>query len=108
MTSDAVNAIFEGVGACMILLNIRQLHRDKAVAGFHPGPLSFFTGWGIWNCWFYPANGLPLSFVAGAVLASANLVYVGQVVYYLKIHPALKLVSFIENKDKTPWRADQD
>jgi uncharacterized membrane protein YesL len=99
MTSDLVNGLWELGGAILLCANIRQLHRDKEVRGFRADVLAFFTAWGIWNCYFYPANGLPLSFAGGALLALANLAYVLQVVYYLRVKPALDLIDLIETKD---------
>lgn len=104
MNSDLTNGAFELVGALMLALNVRRLCRDKEVKGFAPGPLAFFCGWGMWNCYFYPAHGLWYSFAGGALLCAVNLVYVLQVVYYLKVHPWMTIMNFWENMK---WPADQ-
>lgn len=98
MSTDLINGLWELGGALLLCLNIRTLHRDKEVRGFSPWVLGFFTTWGVWNCYFYPANGLPLSFAGGALLALANLVYVGQVVYYVQVKPWFDFIRFLETR----------
>lgn len=84
ITPDHVNACFEGGSSLLGLLNIRQLLRDKAVKGFSPAPLAFFTMWGLWNLFYYPHMGQIWSFIGGCAIASENAIYLGLVLYYLR------------------------
>lgn len=38
MTPDTINAIFEGGGACLLLLNVHRLYLDKKLAGVALAP----------------------------------------------------------------------
>lgn len=93
MSSDLVNGLFELGGAILTCLSVRRLHRDKQVQGFHPAPWAFITLWGYWNCWFYPVNGLWLSFAGGLALASVNTVYLAMLAYYLYVRPWLLVMA---------------
>jgi len=84
MTSDQVNGAFEVVGGLMLVANVLRLHRDKETKGVGAFPTAFFTSWGLWNCWFYPHNGLTYSFLGGVFLAGVNFVWLCQMVYYRK------------------------
>jgi len=83
-----LNALFEVTGGLLILLSIRKLYRDKRVAGVHWAPVTFFTTWGVWNLFFYPAIGQWLSFWGGLSVASVNFVWLAQIIYYSR-RPAL-------------------
>lgn len=74
MRVDYVNAIFEGGGACIQLLNVRQLLRDRTVRGVHWLPLSFWTAWGYWNIFYYPSLDQWLSFTGGLGVVACNTV----------------------------------
>lgn len=82
MTPDLVNGTFELAGAGMLWRNVFQLHRDKEVRGVAIGPTAFFFAWGCWNLYYYPTLGQVWSFVGGACLTLANLVWVSQMIYY--------------------------
>lgn len=82
MSPDALNAVFEFVGGLMLWGNVRRLYRDKQTKGVSLLPTAFFTSWGLWNLYFYPAVGAPLSFFGGAFLAVANLTWLGQMAFY--------------------------
>lgn len=100
MSSDLINGLFELGGATLILLNIRALHRDKEIKGFSPWPLTFFTTWGLWNCWFYPVNDLWWSFAGGVALAAVNLAWLAQIVWYMKLKPVWILLGELERRGK--------
>lgn len=74
MSVDYVNAFFEGGGACIQLLNVRQLLRDKTVRGVHWLPLLFWTAWGYWNVVYYPSLSQWASFVGGLGVVACNTV----------------------------------
>jgi hypothetical protein len=82
LTPDMINGLFEAFGALFMLKNIQTLYRDKQIKGVSKLTILFFTGWGYWNCYFYPSLNQPISFVAGACLAMANTIWVCQMVYY--------------------------
>lgn len=75
MRADTINAAFEAGGAITLLLNIRQLWRDRAVSGVHWLPVAFFGIWGAWNLFYYPSLGQWLSFWAASIIALANLTW---------------------------------
>jgi hypothetical protein len=76
--ADLINGLLEAVGAYLVFLNVRQLHRDKVLMGVRWEPMLFFTGWGFWNCYYYPSLEQWASFTGGALLALVNLVWLGQ------------------------------
>lgn len=82
MTPDFINGMFEFVGAAMLWRNVAALYRDKKYAGVRLGPNIFFSSWGLWNIYYYPSLDQWWSFAGGLMLVIANLVWVGQMVYY--------------------------
>jgi len=80
---DWGNAFFEGVGSILTWLNVRALRRDKVVKGVQWQVTVFWTCWGVFNLFFYPALGLWLSFWGGVSIVAANAVWVWMVVYYM-------------------------
>lgn len=72
MIPDHVNAVFEGGGGFLLLLNTRQLLRDKSVRGVHWGPVAFWSAWGWWNVYYYVALSQPLSFFGGVGVVIVN------------------------------------
>lgn len=100
MTSDIINGLFELCGGLVYLKAVKALYRDKHVAGYDPIVTLFFFGWGLWNCFFYPLNGMWASFAGGIFLASVNLYYLGLLVWFIKVQPWLDFIEVLENKDK--------
>lgn len=82
MAPDVVNALFEAGGALAILLSLRRLLRDKKLAGYDPATLAFFTAWGFWNLFFYPAVGASWSFFAGIAVVASNLAYLAAMAWF--------------------------
>lgn len=81
--ADAGNAAFELVGAALNWKNVRQLYTDKKVRGVWVPAWAFFAAWGLWNIFYYgPALGQWLSWWAGLVMVSANIVWVGLAIRY--------------------------
>ena len=72
---DLINGSFEFFGGGALVLNIRQLLKDKKVRSIHWGSSIFFTSWGIWNIWYYPFLGQWASFSGGLFLCAANVVW---------------------------------
>lgn len=81
---DMINGAFEMSGCFFILLHIMRLHRDKKVRGISVIAFSYFTLWGFWNIYYYPHLGQWLSFIGGTSIAIVNLIYVCQILYYLR------------------------
>jgi hypothetical protein len=80
--NDAINGSLELMGAVFLLNNCWLLYSHKRVQGVSVSATAFFTTWGLWNLYFYPANGLWLSFAGGLCLASVNVAWVGMAIYY--------------------------
>ena len=77
MTSDAINGLFELIGAFLCWTNFRQLMRDRQIKGVYWPATAFFAVWGLWNLYYYPSLGQWFSFAAGVVLCAGNLAWVG-------------------------------
>lgn len=90
MTGDMINGIFEFMGALMIFTNVLRLLKDKQVRGVSPIPTVFFTSWGLFNLWFYPAHGLMWSFWGGVAIVMVNTAWLYLVIYYLHKEGRLK------------------
>lgn len=86
MTPDLINAAFEALAGLFILNHCRVLIRDKMVRGVSVISAGFFTAWGFWNLYFYPAVGQFWSFVGGIFVVLANAIYVAMLVYYIWIY----------------------
>ena len=82
MIADSINGLLELSGSLFILMSILRLHKDKVVRGIHWIHPTFFTVWGLWNLYYYPLLGQTWSFIGGIGVTVANLVWVGQIVYY--------------------------
>lgn len=79
---DIVTGGFETFGGIPILMSILKTHRDKRVTGLHVSSNLFFTTWGLWNLYYWPHLGQVAAFLGGVVLCLANVVWLGQVLYY--------------------------
>lgn len=84
LTPDLINAAFEALGGFVILLNIRRIRQDKIVRGMDWKVLAFFTSWGFWNLYYYPALDQMFSFYAGIGIVAANVVYLYLICYYIR------------------------
>ena len=85
---DVVNAIFEAGGACLLWLNVRQILRDKRLAGVRLAPTIWFNVWGAWNLVYYFQLGQIASWVAGLGVFVVNTVWVALAVHYSRRAPA--------------------
>lgn len=94
MTPDMINGTFELMGAVFLLLNVRQLFRDKALNGVHWLPTFFFSTWGIWNLYYYPSLGQWYSFAGGLLIVCINTFWLLQIWWYSKLR-----VVYMANKD---------
>lgn len=82
MTPDAINGAFELAGAVLLLLDVLALRRARRVVGVHWGARLFFTGWGIWNLFYYTALDQRWSFIGGALLVIVNAIWLVLLVKY--------------------------
>lgn len=81
---DLINSLFEGFAGLMVLNHCRVLHAEKMVRGVSVVSSFFFTVWGVWNVYYYPALNQPLSFYGGLFVVVANAVYVWMMIFYRK------------------------
>lgn len=72
MTPDTINAALELGGALFSALNVVRLWRDRTIAGVDWRAFAFFTGWGVWNLYYYPHLDQPLSALAALALVLVN------------------------------------
>ena len=72
MNPDIVNGLFELIGGVVLLLNVRRLWRDRKISGVSAFPVVFWTAWGLWNLYFYPAVSCWWSFAGGILVFAAN------------------------------------
>lgn len=75
MTPDLINGLFELGGTFVVCLSIRRALKDGAIKGLSFWHVAFFTGWGLWNCFYYPHLDQTFSFLAGVALTVVNAVY---------------------------------
>lgn len=79
---DMINSLFEGFAGLMVLNHCRVLHAEKMVRGVSVVSSLFFTVWGVWNVYYYPALNQPLSFYGGLFVVVANAAYVWMMIFY--------------------------
>jgi len=83
MTPDITNALFELIGGYFTWINAWILFKDKEIKGVYLPAWVFFTSWGVWNLFYYPAIGQMWSFYAGIFLVSGNVVWVSLAFKYV-------------------------
>jgi hypothetical protein len=83
-SADAINGIFELAGAFACAFNVRRIWIDKIVRGVSWFSVAFFAAWGWWNLLYYPALGQTYSFLAGALLAFVNTIWVILLIHYTR------------------------
>lgn len=72
MPADFVNGLWELAGALCLSLSCLKAWRAKSMQGVSGWTVLFFFGWGLWNVYFYPSQGLNWSFAGGVALCSMN------------------------------------
>lgn len=83
LTPDMINGAFEACGGFFIALSVIKLHKDKVVRGVSCVPVAFFSAWGFWNLYFYPALDQWFSFWGGCLLVIVNCTWLAQMYYYI-------------------------
>lgn len=81
---DAMNGGFELLAGGMVLMHCARLYKDKVVRGASWVATAFFFAWGMWNLYYYPHLGQWLSFAGGLSIASANFLWLGMMLYYIR------------------------
>ena len=87
-SADTINASFELLGGLLTWSNVARLYKDRMVMGFDWRVAIFWTGWGLWNLFYYPHLEQWFSFAAGVVIVAANATWVAMVVYYRSLSGA--------------------
>lgn len=83
-TNDIINASFELGGGLMVIPSILNIMKTKSADGIATSTITFFTLWGIWNVYYYPAMEQPLSATAAVLLTTANLTWWSLIIRYRK------------------------
>ena len=81
---DIINGSFELLSGLFVLLNCHRVIKDKDVKGVSVLTVFFFTLWGFWNLFYYPHLGQWISFAGGLIIVSANCLWVGLMIYYIR------------------------
>jgi uncharacterized membrane protein YfcA len=84
VTADLINGAFGLGGFLALVLGIRRAYLDKQVRGVSVVQILFFAVWAYWNIYYYPSLGQWWSTGASVLLAVANTVWVGQLIYYTR------------------------
>lgn len=79
---DVINGGFELAAGFFVLNHCRVLYAHKETRGVSLASSAFFTLWGFWNLYYYPALNQPLSFYGGLFVVAANALYVGMMISY--------------------------
>lgn len=80
--SDLLNGLFEMVGAAALGMNVRSLWIHREIKGVHWAPVVFYTVWGLFNLFFYPANGLWISFYGGIAVMLVNVAWLALLIRF--------------------------
>lgn len=89
---DLVNGMFEVIGGLMCWINVVKLHSEKRVAGVYWPVQAFFSCWGLWNLYYYPALGQWASFVGGVFLVVGNATWTIMAAWYSKKNDDLEKI----------------
>jgi hypothetical protein len=82
MTPDMINGLFETFGAVLVFNHCRVTLRDRAVKGVSIASSALFTLWSVWNTFYYPFLDQWFSFAGTCLLALANGLWVGLLIYF--------------------------
>lgn len=79
---DMVNAGFEAGAGLAVLAHCARLYQHKEARGLSIPAVIFFTGWGVWNMYYYPHLGQFWSLAGGIFVTLANAIYLALLVAY--------------------------
>lgn len=80
--NDLINGTIELLAGMFVLNHCRVLFAHKQARGVSLVSVGFFTLWGIWNLYYYPALNQPISFFGAVFIVAANAAYLGLLVCY--------------------------
>ena len=80
---DAMNGMFELLGAPFIFLSVIKLYKEKVVRGVSWYAVAFFASWGYWNLFYYFHLHQWCSFTGGLAIVTVNTIWLGQMLYYI-------------------------
>ena len=83
-TPDLVNGSFELLAGAFSLNNCLATFKAKQLRGVSMVSTAFFTLWGFWNLYYYPALGQWLSFYGGLSIVLANILWLTLMYKYRK------------------------
>lgn len=75
MTPDLINGAFEAVGGICSWLTVSRYLKERKVSGIFWPAAFYYSTWGIWNLFYYPALHQPISFVCGVFLSSGTVTW---------------------------------
>lgn len=84
MSPDLVNGLFELIGGFLCWLNVKKIYSVKQLVGVHWEVQAFFSAWGFWNLWYYPALDQWFSFWGALFIVSGNSTWVALAIYYTR------------------------
>lgn len=84
---DAINGLFETIGAVATWRNVVAIRRDRSVRGVEWSSMAFFAAWGVWNCVWYPSLHQWFSTLGGAFLVSGNIAWLSHALKYRSPSP---------------------
>ena len=81
---DAMNGMFELLGAPFIFLSVIKLYKEKVVRGVSWYAVAFFASWGYWNLFYYFHLHQYCSWIGGMFIVIVNTTWLIQMAYYIK------------------------
>jgi hypothetical protein len=97
---DIVNGAVESASAYFTWRNAYSLYKARELRGVYWPTTLFFTLWGLWNLYYYPALHQWCSFSGGVVLVTGNAIWVVLAILYRK--PKIKDIMIIKSS-LTKW-----
>lgn len=82
MTPDQINAALIFIGSLMVFKSCFLVYRDKVVRGVSMLANMYFTGWGMWNVFYFPHLHQFWSFAAEMCICTANILWLFLMLYY--------------------------
>lgn len=84
LTPDIINGIFEIVATILMGINVLKLYKEKSIKGIYWPVQGFFTGWGIFNLFYFNSLNQKFSFIVGIFLSLVSIAWTLMAAYYSK------------------------
>lgn len=81
---DLIHGLFGIVAAVFTLLNVLKLYRDKKVRGISIIFMFYLCSFNVWNIFYLFSLQQTLGAVSGLFVLAANIIWFGQMIYYLR------------------------